>query len=434
MLRHLSIVQNPSAPLAEELPRIPAGDRAVPNRAAIRKEDGLSDRLLIRLQDLPLPARVHECLARLGLERLGDLVSLSPETLLEQRNFGHTSLRALNRVLARLGLALGMSVEGWPPSNLTALSRERAQATGEAVRRVFIPRDEGRLEDELRQLAGPAGSLRNVSVVVRHLGWDGRGGATLESVGREHRISRQRALQIVKRVRRQYQRANVLPPHLERCLIAATPRIAEKADVVEERLQRAGETNSRFRLEGLVTAAETLRIQAPIEVFFLGAERLVARRGTRAYLPSIIRRARKIVESRGAACLRDVLHSFDHEYEAADLVGLLLLEPGFEWLEDSKSWFWFHPAFAPVPRKTENRLVNRIMKRLWLARPMHVAELWGRLSRSSRGAGESPPKSALLGICRQIPWCSVQGETIGLLERHVWIRGGIRSQGPRPLL
>jgi hypothetical protein len=380
----------------------------------------MTDRLLIRLQDLPLPARVRGCLARLGVERVGDLVRLPPEALIEQRNFGQTSLRVLTRILARLGLGLGMTVEGWPPPDVIALSRERRDSTGEAVRRIFIPRDGGKLEDELWQLAAPAGSNRNMSIVVRHLGWDGRGGATLEAVGREHRISRQRALHFVKRVRRQYQGVHVVPPRLEGCLLAATPRLAEKADAVEDRLHRAGETNSRFRLEGLLTAAETFKVPVPIEMFLLGTNRVVARKGAREYLLSIIRRARRAAGRQGAVCPRGIPHSLEGKHTTEDLRELLPLDPRFEWLEESESWFWFRPAFAAVPRKTENRLVNRIVKTLSVEGAMHISELWIEVSRPSRESGAAPPESALLGICRRIPWCTIRGETVVLHEQHAW--------------
>jgi len=405
--------QGPLAPAGGRPPRAPA--EAQPPNASPGE---ITDRLLIRLQDLPLSARVRGCLARLGVERVGDLVRLPPEVLIEQRNFGQTSLRVLIRILARLGLGLGMNVEGWPPPDVIALSRERRDATGEAVRRLFIPRDGGKLEDELWQLAAPAGSNRNMSIVVRHLGWDGRGGATLEAVGREHRISRQRALHFVKRVRRQYQGMHVLPPRLEGCLLAATPRLAEKADAVEDRLHRAGETNSRFRLEGLLTAAETFKVPLPIEMFLLGANRVVAKKGTREYLLSIIRRARRAVGRQGAVCLRAMPPEGKHTTE--DLCELLALDPRFEWLEESKSWFWFCPAFAAVPRKTENRLVNKIVKTLRVAGALHMSELWSEITRSLPKSGVTPPENALLGVCRRIPWCTIRGETVVIHENHAW--------------
>jgi len=407
--------QDPGAPAGGRPPRAPA---EVPFLNASQGE--MADRLLIRLQDLPLSARVRGCLTRLGVERVGDLVRLPPEVLIEQRNFGQTSLRVLIRILAQLGLVLGMTVEGWPPPDVIALSRERRDATGEAVRRIFIPRDGGKLEDELWQLAAPAGSNRNMSIVVRHLGWDGRGGATLEAVGREHRISRQRALHFVKRVRRQYQGVHVVPPRLEGCLLAATPRLAEKADAVEDRLHRAGETDSRFRLEGLLTAAETFKVPVPIEMFLLGANRVVARKGTREYLLSIIQRTRRVVGRQGAVCLRCMPHPLEGKHTNEDLSELLSLDPRFEWLEESRSWFWFRPAFAAVPRKTQNRLVNRIVKTLCVSGAMQIPELWCKVARSAPKSEVTPPQSAFLGICRRIPWCTIRGVIVVLHEHHAW--------------
>jgi len=397
-------------------PRAPSETRVIDLRpGGIRDMEGeVMDRLLIRLRDLPLPARVRGCFERLGLERLGDLVGLTPETLLRQRNFGQSSLRILMRMLARLGLGLGMIVEGWPPSDVIALSRERHHSTDEAVRRIFIPRDGGVVEDELRQLAAPAGSHRNVSIVIRHLGWDGRGGATLETVGREHRISRQRALQIVKRVRRQYQGIHVVPPRLQDCLRSATPRLAERADAVEDRLHRAGDTSSPFRVEGLLSAAETLGLPAPIEMFFLGSDRVIARKGTRGQLLSILRKARRAVRNRGTCRTGDIAHSLDGNHTIEDLRELLSLDPHFEWLEESETWFWFRPSFAAVPRRTENRLVNEIVRVLGTGGATHVSEIRTEVSRSSRKSGLAPPESALLGICRRIPWCTIRDETVAL--------------------
>ena len=102
--------------------------------------------------------------------------------------------------------------------------------------RVIVPRASKCLEEELRQIAAPAGTRRNVRIVLRYLGWDRKGGATLGEIAREHQISRQRVLNIVNRVRRQYQHAWVRPPRLKRCLRAATPHLVDRAEDVESRL------------------------------------------------------------------------------------------------------------------------------------------------------------------------------------------------------
>jgi hypothetical protein len=389
------------------------------------------DRLLIRLEDLPFPTRVRGCLGKLGLERVGDLIELSPEALTRQKNFGSRSLRVVSGILARIGLRLGMAVEGWPPTDAATLSRERYGPIGEELRRVFITREGGTLEEELWQLASPAGSKRNMSIAVRHLGWDGLGGRSLEAVARERRISRQYAFEIVKRVRSQYEHVQVQPPRLRRCLLAARPRFAERAGTIEERLYRMGETASRFRIEGILTAAAVFNLPPPIELFPSGRERLVARIGEGERVRSILQRARGAVGRRGAASLRGVFNSVSGRPAAGDVLKLLLLDPRFEWLDDSRTWFWFRPEFGAAPRKTENRLVNRIASILGARGSIHIAEIENRFSRPLPTGGPALPRTVLLGICQQTPWCTVGHGTITRLEHLDWSGVGEEGTGRR---
>lgn len=262
--------------------------------------DEVIGRLLIPLCDLLLPSRVRACAEKLGLERVGDLIQVPADTFLVQRNFGHRSLRTLNRMLTRLGLSLGLGVEGWPPADLSVLSRQSSDSIRNALRKILFPQGARTLEGELRQLAAPAGSQRNMSIAAQCLGWDGGGGVTLSVVGRLRRISRQRASQIVKRVRRQYQHASILPLRLERCLRAATPRLAEPAAAVEDRLHRTGETRSRFRLEGLLSAVEILHLPAPFQIIHIACRCETGRGTLRAHDPRVCDARRQ--SRRGRQC------------------------------------------------------------------------------------------------------------------------------------
>jgi len=113
-------------------------------------------------------------------------------------------------------------------------------------------------------------------------------------------------------------------------------------------------------------------------------------------------------------------YPLEGKHSTEDLCELLSLDPWFEWLEESESWFWFRPGFAAVPRKTLNRLVNRIVKTLCVAGAMQISELWSVVLEPSLKAEFAPPESALLGICRRIPWCTIRGETVVLHEHHAW--------------
>jgi len=378
--------------------------------------DEVIGRLSIRLRDLLLPSRVRACAEKLGMERVGDLVQVPTDTLLAQQNFGHRSLRVLKRILSRLGLGLGLRVEGWPPANLSVLSRQSSDSARNALRRMLIPQGGGTLEDELRQLTAPAGSPRNMSIAAQCLGWDGGGGVTLAVVGRLRRISRQRASQIVKRVRRQYQHASILPPRLERCLRAATPRLAEGAGVIEDRLHRAGETRRRFRLEGLLTAVEVLHLPAPFEIIHIAGNRVVVRPEKRTFVLTALACAMRTVSRAGAVSISDFARMLRNDCSVMDLEDLLPLHPRFEWLDDSKTWFWFRPIFSPTPGRMRNRLVNEISKFVSAAGPIHPGELLSLIQRMQPNRGSPPPGSVLLEVCRRIPGYSVREGTIIRIE------------------
>ncbi len=56
--------------------------------------------------DLNLSVRARKCMSRLGISTLGELVSRTPDELLESKNFGVTSLNEVRRKLTDIGIKL----------------------------------------------------------------------------------------------------------------------------------------------------------------------------------------------------------------------------------------------------------------------------------------------------------------------------------------
>jgi len=81
-----------------------------------------------RLLDTPisefeLSVRARNCLKKMNIQTLGDLVKLSEQELLSYKNFGETSLNEIKALLARRGLRLGQS-----PEEIDALLQGQAPA------------------------------------------------------------------------------------------------------------------------------------------------------------------------------------------------------------------------------------------------------------------------------------------------------------------
>jgi DNA-directed RNA polymerase subunit alpha len=76
-----------------------------------RKEDRLNQILRTPITDFELSVRARNCLNKMNIVTLGDLVKLSEQELLSYKNFGETSLNEIKEILNSKGLRLGMRHE-----------------------------------------------------------------------------------------------------------------------------------------------------------------------------------------------------------------------------------------------------------------------------------------------------------------------------------
>ena len=76
-----------------------------------RREDRRAQILRTPISEFELSVRSRNCLAKMNIETLGDLVKKSEQELLAYKNFGETSLQEIKDILAQKGLRLGMATE-----------------------------------------------------------------------------------------------------------------------------------------------------------------------------------------------------------------------------------------------------------------------------------------------------------------------------------
>jgi len=74
-----------------------------------KKEDRLNQILRIPITDFELSVRARNCLNKMDIMTLGDLVKKTESELLSYKNFGETSLTEIKEILASKGLRLGMA-------------------------------------------------------------------------------------------------------------------------------------------------------------------------------------------------------------------------------------------------------------------------------------------------------------------------------------
>ena len=96
-----------------------------------RREDRRAAVLRTPITEFELSVRSRNCLAKMNIDTLGDLVRKTEGELLAYKNFGETSLQEIKDILAQKGLRLGMSADDDSP--LYTASRAEAEAQLDAL-------------------------------------------------------------------------------------------------------------------------------------------------------------------------------------------------------------------------------------------------------------------------------------------------------------
>ena len=129
-----------------------------------RKEDRLNQILRIPITDFELSVRARNCLNKMNILTLGDLVRQTETELLSYKNFGETSLSEIKEILASKGLRLGMARE---EAVASIESARRRYATGENAELLNKPLTDLELSIRARRTVEAMGCL-TVGDVIQH--------------------------------------------------------------------------------------------------------------------------------------------------------------------------------------------------------------------------------------------------------------------------
>src|SRR6266446_4662475 len=95
---------------------------------------------------------------------------------------------------------------------------------------VHLRRSRLTLERELRDLLGTG---RNARIAARYYGFDGRGGGSLQTVGNEIGLTRERVRQIVTEATERLSTGRLVAPTLDRTIAFVANRIPAAAEEIE---------------------------------------------------------------------------------------------------------------------------------------------------------------------------------------------------------
>jgi hypothetical protein len=264
------------------------------------------------------------------------------------------------------------------------------------------------LEAELGALLPAAAKSRNVAITARYLGFDGKGGATLQTVGDEYGLTRERVRQIVSKTSAPLKRGVPYAPLLDSALRAVAGSVPASGADLSEHLQSLGICVEPFDMRALNTAAAFLGRVFPAVFEEDGYDLLLS--PEQVGLPKDIRNmAHRLASHYGVANASDIAARIAESSGSTaneKLVKASLQEDrGVVWLDDDGGWLWF-------PRLSRNRMLNYARKILSLSPRISIHELRQGIARHHRMKGFAPPTRALRALFASLDGYRVDGDFV----------------------
>ncbi len=269
------------------------------------------------------------------------------------------------------------------------------------------------LESELAEIAERAEPGRTARLAIRHWGWDGHGGATLETTGRElGGITRERVRQLCERLARRLGEREADAPTLDRALVLAAHAVPTTALELARRLADEHIAAQPFDPAGLLSAATMLRRDPTFCLETVKDVRVALPyppdpgSDTVAVIAAVIDTARAVVRRAGAARVGDVKGRVAADLAVwvdDDLVTAVVSEPDdFVWLERRTGWFY-------LPSVAKNAVASRVAKVLSVSDAVGISDLHAGIRRDERMREFVMPEYILAELCERLPGVKVEG-------------------------
>lgn len=283
------------------------------------------------------------------------------------------------------------------------------------------------LEDELRgTLAGLAGgssrdSGRNADIIMSRYGWDGRSPKTLQAVGDEFGITRERVRQVCARAARHLSNGTrPMTPLLDEALALFAASIPCEASSVRATLVDAGLSERGIDGAGMLSLADFFGHELDAVLVEIGAVRLVVDRHVKGLARKARQRARRLIGTHGVTTVAEVTSELWGELDEAEqerreaFVRLELdSEPTVVWLDGDKRWLWL----TGIP-DGRNRLLNNIRKVLSVSGEIDATDLRRAVRRDWRMGGYAPPARTLLAFADALPELEHSGSVIKSVQPY----------------
>jgi len=371
--------------------------------------------LVLRLTPRSFSTKVRKFIEAKKLKRVGDLAIMRPHYL-----YNKLGMKAVNEVKKFLAdgdidIILGTSIENWDEQHARTWEAEligesdrlREQLT---IDPHFLRKDIRLIEDELQEIARLAfgsSKSRDAQIVTRLFGFDGSGKKTLEQVGGEFGLTRERIRQVSDNFRQRLHERSVNSPLLMRAHELILEQAPNLNDKIEATLRDDALTAVDFNCSGIAAALMQFGINPKFDVVRISNELVVGETSVLKPLSQATEAAKLLAGSLGCVHVDHVASKLmlAPSRSLGDCLGALLERTcRIKWLDQDHVWF----AISEVKRRPLATVISKVLS---VSATIKVAELHSALQRVHR-LQIVPPQEVLIEFCKTLKFVHVEGEHI----------------------
>lgn len=339
-------------------------------------------KLHLKVGELSLSRRALNILSAGDIEFVGDLVQCNRAGLKGIPSCGRITIDEIEAKLSGLGFSLGTLLSDWdrPAARELRAAQDRQEDSPIlTVRRTLSTLPPARsLESELRNILVAVTSSRNADITEKQLGWGGAGARTLDVVGQDYTVTRERIRQIVASATRKVRAQKFHTPYLTRAVQTILASVPAAPPTLAEKIQADGISETAFDITGVKTACDVFGYELDLICFSVGGRKLYAKPHDAEKIADFYRLLRRLTSRGGCANFDALCDELKFtEDERKKLRAIAPLDGLAEWLDEEKTWLFALGV-------SRNRLFNLISKALSVTPSLFLAELKRAISRSRR--------------------------------------------------
>ena len=379
----------------------------------------LSEKKIIEIikefDETTLSVRSKNVLLNLDCTNIGDIISLSRQSLFDNNNLGKKSVDEIEKYINDLDLNFGDIIEPWDKDIVKQLRENLIGKISDEARQELIKKNQY-LEVELKKILEECIKTsqkdqsikdRIIDVLINRFGLDGSPAKTLEIIGKKYNVTRERIRQNQEFGLRKLRTRKPFTPILDKIFEELSKALPVTEIEFNRILKEKKLTLVEWDFKGLQDFYENLGIKTDFYVSKINNLRVITKVGIDNIFRQVMVNINKKISNTGLLSLSECLdfkEVYLNDLKRETIKKFIQTKPIFTWLDDEQEWFTFYAK--------RNRLSNLITKAATGSLSVDIDNLFKKIKNFHRLENVKYSRDIFISFCKKSFDCEIKDNEI----------------------